>query len=284
MTDCIRRLDRSFGRVQILSGRVYYSPNSSRVVQEPAVDRFGENPFRNAMDLDISNYMNPRWWSRAWGWISWLMLDRDLTTITSLIQVYFDIPVIRPMNPRAFGFHNRFRHPWMVAKVITKSRDWFSVWVALLSFLIARAEDKQREVQHFPNLAKKSWYDFLLEKGVERTWLDSLAIEREKCPPSWKEFFASREALNKRLEITETASDKQKRLSREKKPPTQSAKVFRWVKDHTSERYIREQVSKKWRQDTLGDYSSNQIRYDSFSNEYDCSSQFGSDDESDGEE
>ncbi len=112
----------------------------------------------------------------------------------------------------------------------------------------------------------------------------SAPLPREIHFPSWKEFFTSREALNKRLETTETASEKQKRLSRERKPPTHSAKVFRWVKDPASDCYIREQVSKKWRQDTLGDYSSNQTRYDSFSNEWDCSSQFGSDDElSDGE-
>ncbi len=171
---------------------------------------------RNAMDLDVSKYRQPGWWSCPWGWISffphnpdyrqppfdslllnprrslrlpddtgysmpdiiadsWLTLDRDITTIASLIQVYFDIPAIRPMNPRAFGFHNRFRHQWMVARVIKKSRDWFSVWVALLSFVIARAEYKENELKMFPHLAKKNWRDYLLEKGVEMTWLDSLA-------------------------------------------------------------------------------------------------------------
>ncbi len=401
------------------------------------------------MDLDISNYMQPRWWNRSWGWISffphnpdyqqppfdvlllnlrrylhlpdnsgysmpdaiadsWFMLDSDISAITSLLQVYYDLPAMRPMNPRAFGFHNRFRHQWMVATVINKSKDWFSVWVALLSYLIAKAESKEYELQSFPGLAKKSWYNYLLEKGVERTWLDSLASSVtcrfhpdtirtgiflrlpvkdsfqpsvdwfcrykvpvwyawgkeqaqdprfasfaplthqlqigttillhspspcesvatdnvaststesitsvdtiasgntvapahttatcanvvapaasiaykspiERYPHSWIDFFASREALNKRLEMTETTINKQKRLSREKKPPTQSAKVFRWVRDLTSDRYIREKVSKKWRQDTLADYSLKQTRYDSFSNEWDCSSQFGSDDES----
>ncbi len=374
---------------------------------------------------------------------SWLTLDRDITAIASLLQVYFNIPAIKPMNPRAFGFHNFFRHQWMVASVVKKSRDWFSVWVSLLSFLIARAEYLESELRMYPHLAKRNWRDYLLEKGVEMTWLDSLVssvacsfhpdttrtgiflrlpaedtfqpsvewfcqygvpvwyawgqeqaqdqrfsslaplthqlqtgtttllqnpsshetlatdksapatqkpsphesvatdrsapvaqnpsppdyesvytdgiapairnptsrepaatdiislaasarsvappitsapIPRETHLPSWKEFFASREAMNRHLETTETATDKQKRLSRERKPPTHSAKVFCWVKDLTSDQYVREQVSKKWRQDTLGNYSSKQTRYDSFSNEWDCSSQFGPDDDSDDED
>ena len=48
--------------------------------------------------------------------------------------------------------------------------------------------------------------------------------------------------------------------------------------------YVREQVSKKWREHTLGDYSTNQVRYNPFLNEYDCCSQFGLDDESDEDE
>ncbi|KJA22907.1 hypothetical protein HYPSUDRAFT_607729 [Hypholoma sublateritium FD-334 SS-4] len=84
------------------------------------------------------------------------------------------------------------------------------------------------------------------------------------------------------MEQAETTLERQKRLAREQQPPTTSAKVFRWVKDIGNDRYIRKQVHKKWRSDTLANYSTKQVQYDSFSNEWDCSSQFDSDDESDG--
>ncbi len=97
---------------------------------------------------------------------------------------------------------------------------------------------------------------------------------------TWNQFHESRQASNQRLEQTETTLERQKRLAREQQPPTASAKVFRWVKDIDSDGYVREQVSKRWRQDTLGGYSTKQTQYDAFANEWDCSSEFGSDDES----
>ncbi|KJA19413.1 hypothetical protein HYPSUDRAFT_110690, partial [Hypholoma sublateritium FD-334 SS-4] len=60
----------------------YYSPNCSRAVREPALGAPEENPFipppqvsnglslRNAMDLDIRDYLEPHWWTRPWGWIA----------------------------------------------------------------------------------------------------------------------------------------------------------------------------------------------------------------------
>ncbi len=87
--------------------------------------------------------------------------------------------------------------------------------------------------------------------------------------------------MRQRIELAETSLDKQKRLARENQPPTKSAKVFHWTKDISSNGYVREQVSKRWRQHTLGEYSSKQARYDSYLNEWDCCSELGSDDEED---
>ncbi len=65
----------NFRRIQILNGRMYYSPNSVRTVEEPSVGAETENPFvppptvtkfgikRNLMQLDVSTYTKPRWWS-----------------------------------------------------------------------------------------------------------------------------------------------------------------------------------------------------------------------------
>ncbi len=108
--------------------------------------------------------------------------------------------------------------------------------------------------------------------------------QKDQFLASWHAFLSSRKALRQRIEQAETSVDKQKRLQREKQPPAKSAKVFHWAKDSSGNGYVREQVSKKWRQDILGQYSSNQSQYDSYFNEWDCCSELGSDDELEEEE
>ncbi len=81
-----------FRRIQILNGRVYYSPNSTRTVEEPPVHPPTENPFvpppsltkngvkRNIMQLDIATYIKPAWWTLAWGWIAFMPYEPNYTT------------------------------------------------------------------------------------------------------------------------------------------------------------------------------------------------------------
>ncbi|KJA13375.1 hypothetical protein HYPSUDRAFT_151668, partial [Hypholoma sublateritium FD-334 SS-4] len=300
-----RLIDHTHGGVQILNGRIYYSPNSCRFVEEPPFRSSVENPFvpfsdasspRNIMDLDIRDYMCPQWWTRPWGWISffWSNLDNQLNVITYFLQSHFEAPAIRPMNPWAFGYKKVFPCEAMMMRAIMKSWEWFSVWVALLSFLIAQAEVKEEELKPYPYLAKKNWAAFFpspmipeADSADSSSTLDvsdtqgTVSTHQEHVLSIWQKFSEARKVLTQRMEQTETERQRQTRLDRARKPPTKSAKVFRWVKDDVTNIYIREQVSKKWREDTLGDYSAKQTRYDSFLNEYDCCSAFGSDDESD---
>ena len=351
------------------------------------------------MDLDIRKYMRPQWWTRPWGWISFLLLEPDcrsppfdplthiprrpmrlpegagyampsdladswsnldnmLNVITYFLQSHYEAPAIRPMSPWAFGYNKVFPREAMMMRAITKSWEWFSVWLALLSFLIAKAEEKEDELEFYPRLAKRNWAEFLLSEGMERTLLESLvssiafrfdpkltrtgtfidlwnkdhfqpsiywfcayhvpvwyrwgdeeatnpifanfsphvhqlqigttfftsnpslsmpetaisqgsrgrsdmkateiSTQHEQELPPWQKFFETRKALTQRMEQTETERERQTRLNRERKPPTKSAKVFRWIKDDANV-YVREQVSKKWREHTLGDYSTNQV-------------------------
>ena len=65
-------------------------------------------------------------------------------------------------------------------------------------------------------------------------------------------------------------------MNRERKPPSVSAKVFEWSRSDEDENvWICVQVRKADREETLGQYSEAQRRYDSFSNEWDCCEEFG---------
>ncbi|KJA14090.1 hypothetical protein HYPSUDRAFT_209003 [Hypholoma sublateritium FD-334 SS-4] len=434
------------GRVQILDGRVYYSPNSDRTIcSTPPVDDPMRSIFHpkiastlpdgrfNAWDLNAAEYLQPRWWSRPWGWISffpiephfedppftcllaaprranhiyrefngyvmpnnisleWLQLDRNLTKATALLQTYYQIAAVRPISPWGFGYprwHKDRRH---LLVSINKGREWFGVWMALFSFVIARAETVEREFASYPHLAKDNWKTLLTKNGFDRTWIDSILRsvvwsfsqetvragvflhlpprdelqpevewfcsyhvpvwypwEKEQAsnrkwahlappvhvlqmgttnitinpspipiavnhdtaslplpinsptnvpssdihvPPAlvdrpsshWTSFFASQAERNRRQLSRESVQDRERREARERQPPVKSAKVFHWIKTSAGH-FVREAVSKKWREDTLADYSAKQKRYNSFDNEWDCFTDFGSDDECDSDD
>ncbi|KAH9478986.1 hypothetical protein JR316_0009449 [Psilocybe cubensis] len=90
---------------------------------------------------------------------------------------------------------------------------------------------------------------------------------------SWQLFFTQREQRNKRTAATETSTERELREKRAEMPP-QSAKVFVW-EENESGVLVREPVGPKERANVLTRFSEEQIRYDPFSNEYDCSEHFG---------
>ena len=221
-------MDKSNGRVQMLNGRLFYSPNCSRTVDHPPPIRDeggGEsNPFlpshqpngrRNYFELDITRYARPRWWTLAFGWISffpltpslcgpifeklfmprsshqvfdeelgkyfmplkllekWLRVDRDLSDAVYLIRHHYPIPVVHPINTFCFGYSKAHTRSTALHMALRRGRDWFVVWMALLSYCIAGAEDQYSLVKDSITLAKPSWYDILLEH-FDAQWLDAL--------------------------------------------------------------------------------------------------------------
>jgi hypothetical protein len=59
------------GRVTILNGSLIYSPNSQRDVQPPPTMSPHQYLFRG-FSLDVDNYTQPRMWTDAYGWISFV--------------------------------------------------------------------------------------------------------------------------------------------------------------------------------------------------------------------
>jgi hypothetical protein len=94
-------------------------------------------------------------------------------------------------------------------------------------------------------------------------------MQRAETAHPWLAFF---EEKQRRIAValkTEDPKHRQIRESRAKNPPKKKTKVFIWEED-ASRTYVRTQVSSKWNEDTLANYSCNQRRYDAFSNEWDC--------------
>jgi hypothetical protein len=221
-------MDKTNGRVQILNGRIFFSPNCSRTVDHPPPirdERGGEpNPFlpshqsngrRNYFELDTTQYASPRWWTLAFGWIAffpltpslcgpifeklfmprsqhhvfdnelgkyfmptnlsekWLQVDRDLSDAVYLIRHQYPIPFVYPVNTFCFGYSKGHTRSGALHMALRRGKDWFVVWMALLSYAIAGAEDIYSSVKDSIILAKPSWYDILLEH-FDNQWLDAL--------------------------------------------------------------------------------------------------------------
>ena len=221
-------MDKNNGRVQVLNGRVFYSPNCRRTVDHPPPirdERGGEpNPFlpgsqtggrRNFFELDITKYTSPRWWTLAFGWISffpltsslcgpifeklfmprsphyifdeeldkyfmppsliekWLRVDRDISDAVYLIRRRYPVPFVYPVNPFSFGYSKGHTRTGGLHMALRKGRDWFVVWIALLSYVVACAEDIYSSVKDSSFRANPSWYEVLLEHFDAR-WLDAL--------------------------------------------------------------------------------------------------------------
>lgn len=87
-------------------------------------------------------------------------------------------------------------------------------------------------------------------------------------------FFVMRDERNRRLARHESPNKRRTREQREQNPPIVGAKVFTWEVDKSGH-LVRELVDLRDRVETLAPYSSDQIRYDAFANEYDCCREFG---------
>jgi hypothetical protein len=223
-------MDKRNGRVQVLNGRVFFSPNCSRTVVHPPPirDERGSqlNPFlptiqqngrRNYFELDIAKYASPRWWTPAFGWISffpltpsfcgpifeklfmprshhhvfdeelgeysmplnlsdkWLRVDRDLSDAVYLIRRHYELPFVYPINTSSFGYTKGHKRSGGLHMALRRGRDWFVVWMALLSYVIAGAEDIYSSAKNTVTPAKlpSSWYDILLEH-FDAQWLEAL--------------------------------------------------------------------------------------------------------------
>ncbi|KAF8057991.1 hypothetical protein FPV67DRAFT_1676758 [Lyophyllum atratum] len=92
--------------------------------------------------------------------------------------------------------------------------------------------------------------------------------------------FEMREKANELKLQRESADARQKRLNRMRQPPTVSASVFVWEEDsEDSTKFVRCQVPKQEREETLGWFSRSQKRYDAFWNEWDCCAEMGENDD-----
>ena len=73
-----------------------------------------------------------------------------------------------PIPPSLLGFTATFRTCRAAISCILASRDWFVIWMSLLSYITAQIEFV--ELNH----AIPDWFQYLVDKGISQRWLSSL--------------------------------------------------------------------------------------------------------------
>ena len=113
---------------------------------------------------------------------TWRELETTLIRICSLLRNKFLVsPALTPPAPSFYGLEKTFGSIRAARLSIAACRDWFIIWMGLLSFLIS--EIKFRSLVHdIPD-----WFTFLVDQGVSQPWLNgfyqsTICNFSENCP------------------------------------------------------------------------------------------------------
>lgn len=103
---------------------------------------------------------------------AWCYLEDVLIVILHILRENFSLrlkPYLLPPPPSLLGFDQVFFSARGARYRIGRARDWFIVWIGLLSFYIACIEGKPDSLQ------VPDWFNFLAsEKEVDQLWLSGL--------------------------------------------------------------------------------------------------------------
>ncbi|KAF9521991.1 hypothetical protein CPB83DRAFT_730754, partial [Crepidotus variabilis] len=267
-------MDRSRGRIQVINGVVYYSPNSSRDVEVPAAVDKNKTPFILPTAMAKCIQISQTWFT-VWEHFSLIQLPALKHASLSLRHIihsndilgcrHYDFAAGSPPSPHDFGFPKPQPYYKAMAKCIQISRTWFTVWGALLSYSIACAETRQSQSQTHHSFKQHSWMQFLASnrKTIDfHPWIDQLGASAMEA------FFQQQKERNKRICQRETLTERQKRENCEQQPPTASSVVILWSHTCTGEYKSSKIMGKQQRLEHLDSYSENQKRYNAFHNEW----------------
>ena len=178
-------VDCSHGRVVILDGDIFYSPNCSQDVELHPGNQ--DSTQQNIFSACLSPW-RPRWWTQTFRWIafipispiyrgfpfdslatipssphcyedgyglhpslqdSWAKMEYYLHHTTALLANKYCASAVHPFSLSAYGYHPVFKNHRKAVKWTIQAREWFSVWIGLMSFLIASSQSfVENKMQH----------------------------------------------------------------------------------------------------------------------------------------
>ena len=106
---------------------------------------------------------------------AWLLLDNTLYGAARVLKHKYNVAMIYPANPWYMGYLRPHAKLSTLRLCLQKSRDWFVVWMGLLSFLIANSESVSLE-----KAERWLWMSILQDHGkpfgITPAWVDALSM------------------------------------------------------------------------------------------------------------
>ena len=199
-------LDHSKGCVFLIDGDVYYSPNNTELSVRPEPCPQQTYIFRER-SVRLQTFLKPRWWTRAYGWMaflpmrpsfsgeafdrlnffppieqissgyrlhadliqSWQRLENKLLWATAFIARKYPAAALRPPPPSVFGYTQIYRSPRAARAQAHASRDWFVMWMGLMSYHIASSPSPRLTPHAIPG-----WVDELISQDFPQSWVSGV--------------------------------------------------------------------------------------------------------------
>ncbi|TFK60033.1 hypothetical protein BDN72DRAFT_905316 [Pluteus cervinus] len=162
-------------------------------------------------DSSAAAYHYPFWWTCPWGWLAFVPLNPDFASFpfdslpaipqylpkseagyyylpqdlvvqwkylegilyhgTSTMNQQIQAPLVRPFAPSAYGYEKTFKSPRAARRAMFKAAEWFSIWGAIFSYLVAHGQDKAVATAHLKYTKVPFWYDILSSHHYDGGWL-----------------------------------------------------------------------------------------------------------------
>ncbi len=170
-------IHEAYARAIVIGTDVYYSPNSSKAPPlPPQSSRYIRNPLKDG----VEEFHNPQWWKTDTGYLpflptspqfgcppfdqlynrpletgtrlkrrvrmdsndvlNWSRLETTLTHIFKSFQSMYCIPDMSPIVRTSLACQDVFEYPSQFQSAEKRCRNWFAMWMAMVSLGIAVAQ------------------------------------------------------------------------------------------------------------------------------------------------
>ena len=208
-SDSTRPIDHSYGRVQLIDGDIFYSPNSRRIVKRPM--SHDTIPRRESNKHCFTEFLEPLWWLPSCPYLpfvqirpvyagvpfqeffniplyfprfrtgfildykyilGWARVERLLVDSIRTLLTHHGIPSVTWIASTAVGCTGAFKYSRDIRESVINSRLWFSQWMAGLSYAIAISKTLVGESldEIFPY-----WFSFLSGQRFQQLWLSGIS-------------------------------------------------------------------------------------------------------------
>jgi hypothetical protein len=210
--DIDQDIEHDGGRACIINGDVFYSPNSTASVGLPPPVESNPTIWRNSRTSFVREFHQPLWWSVETAYLAflpiypqfcgepfgelldlpncfdymkegyildpqvllkWKKLEFFLKRVVQLLLVKSLAPAPEPIIDTAISCTGFYREARYFRRAVGRTRDWFSLWMAQVSYTIALAMSAEQD--SLPDTAP-NWCHFLLRREFAQAGWDQTYI------------------------------------------------------------------------------------------------------------